>query len=250
MSRQGWIADALRDAGLAVVEVDGWRDRGSSDFWPGGVVGHQTAGPAGGGDMPSLNTLIYGRPDLAGPLGNVGLGRSGTYYVVAAGRANHAGKGGWRGLTGNSSVLGIEAENDGYQHVADRAARRLLDRAPPSYSTPSTPTRPCGAVITNGGPRNPTPMTSTATNAASSSGSGSNHRRPAHPARPLGADMISRDAIELVEHAFLTYPANQRDPDGDSLNHWAGLIAHHEHANDPKGAVGIYAELMRALDAE
>jgi hypothetical protein len=33
--------------------------------------------------------------------------------VVAAGRAHHAGKGGFRELSGNRSVFGIEAENDG-----------------------------------------------------------------------------------------------------------------------------------------
>lgn len=115
MARQTWLADAARRWGLAVVEVDGWQSRGSSDFNPRGCVAHHTAGPSGGGDMPSLNTLIHGRPDLAGPLCNYGLGRSGTVYVVAAGRANHAGSGGWRGLSGNSSVVGIEAENDGYQ---------------------------------------------------------------------------------------------------------------------------------------
>lgn len=115
MGRQGWLADVLAAAGCAVVQVDGWQERGSTDFHPGGVVGHHTAGPAGGGDMPSLSVLIHGRPDLAGPLANVGLGRSGTYYVIAAGRANHAGAGGWQGLSGNASVLGIEAENDGFQ---------------------------------------------------------------------------------------------------------------------------------------
>lgn len=115
MSRQPWLADQARRWGLAVVECDGWQTRGSTDFGPAGAVAHHTAGPGGGGDIPSLPTLIGGRPDLAGPLCNYGLGRSGTVYVVAAGRANHAGGGGWQGLTGNSSVVGIEAENDGYQ---------------------------------------------------------------------------------------------------------------------------------------
>ena len=115
MSHQTWLADRARDWGLTVVECDGWQTRGSSSFTPGGVVAHHTAGPAGGGDIPSLPTLINGRPDLAGPLCNYGLGRSGTVYVVAAGRANHAGSGGWNGLSGNSSVVGIEAENDGFQ---------------------------------------------------------------------------------------------------------------------------------------
>jgi hypothetical protein len=38
------------------------------------------------------------------------LDRQGIAVVVAAGRANHAGEGGWAGLTGNSSVFGTEAE--------------------------------------------------------------------------------------------------------------------------------------------
>jgi hypothetical protein len=115
VSRQLWLADAARRWGLVVVEVDGWQSRGSADFAPAGTVAHHTAGPGAGGDIPSLPTLINGRPDLAGPLCNYGLGRSGTVYVVAAGRANHAGAGGWAGLSGNSSVVGIEAENDGFQ---------------------------------------------------------------------------------------------------------------------------------------
>jgi Putative peptidoglycan binding domain/N-acetylmuramoyl-L-alanine amidase len=42
------------------------------------------------------------------------LGRDGTFYIVAAGRCNHAGRGKWRGITtGNSSFIGIEAENTG-----------------------------------------------------------------------------------------------------------------------------------------
>ena len=66
------------------------------------------------GNMPSLRTLIDGRSDLPGPLAQLGLGRDGTFYVIAAGRCNHAGAGEWRGVTtGNSSFIGIEAENTG-----------------------------------------------------------------------------------------------------------------------------------------
>lgn len=115
MPRQLWIADAARAAGLTVVEVDGWRERGSSTFNPRGLVCHHTAGPAAGGDAPSLRTVRDGRSDLPGPLSQFVLGRSGTVYVVAAGRANHAGAGGWKGLSGNTSVFGIEAENNGSQ---------------------------------------------------------------------------------------------------------------------------------------
>lgn len=111
MPLQTELADRLVAAGLDVVEVDGWERRGSSSFNPGGVVCHHTAD--GAGEIPSLRVLIHGRSDLPGPLCQIGLARSGACYVVAAGRANHAGRGGWKGMVGNSSVWGIEAENRG-----------------------------------------------------------------------------------------------------------------------------------------
>ncbi len=41
-------------------------------------------------------------------------GRDGTFYVIAAGRCNHAGTGAWKGFTdGNMNFIGIEAENRG-----------------------------------------------------------------------------------------------------------------------------------------
>lgn len=109
-----WLPEVLEDAGLKVAEVPGWRNQGRGEMGPvRGVICHHTAGPAKG-NMPSLGTLIKGRPDLAGPLAQLGLGRDGTYYVVAAGRANHAGAGKWQGLTsGNFNFIGIEAENTG-----------------------------------------------------------------------------------------------------------------------------------------
>lgn len=113
MPRQLWIADALRNAGLKVIEQPGWRERGSTTFDPKGVVCHHTASKRTSGDTPSLNVVLKGRPDLPGPLCQVLIGRSGACHVIAAGRAQHAGTGGWKGLTGNASVLGIEAENDG-----------------------------------------------------------------------------------------------------------------------------------------
>lgn len=117
MPRDLTIADKLRaDPVLVsrVVEVAGWQSRGSESFDPEGFVWHHTAG-ASSGNSPSLNVCIHGRAGLAGPLCNVFLARDGTVYVVAAGRANHAGAGGWAGLAGNSAVYGLEAENDGRQ---------------------------------------------------------------------------------------------------------------------------------------
>ena len=88
-----WLPDVLKAAGLKVALVDGWQDRGRGDVGAiHGILCHHTAGPKNG-NMPSLNTLVQGRSDLPGPLAQLGLGRDGTYFVIAAGRANHAGKG-------------------------------------------------------------------------------------------------------------------------------------------------------------
>lgn len=108
-----WLPQTLKSAGLKVAEVPGWSDRGRAEM--GSVLGlvcHHT-GTRGGGNMPTLRVLIDGRSDLPGPLSQLGLGRDGTYYVIAAGRANHAGAGSWRGVSGNSHFIGIEAENSG-----------------------------------------------------------------------------------------------------------------------------------------
>ncbi len=109
-----WLPTVLKNAGLKVAEVDGWPNRGVADMPAAkGVMCHHTAGPAAG-NMPSLRVLVNGRPDLPGPLCQLGLGRDGTYYVIAAGRANHAGVGQWEGVTaGNAAFIGIEAENVG-----------------------------------------------------------------------------------------------------------------------------------------
>ena len=109
-----WLADTLRAAGLTVVEVPGWKVAGRAEMGPvKGVLCHHTAGPKSG-NAPSIGTVEHGRPDLAGPLAQLVLGRDGTFYTVAAGRCNHAGKGAWQGVTmGNTSFIGIEAENTG-----------------------------------------------------------------------------------------------------------------------------------------
>ncbi len=102
-----WLPGVLRSAGLAVVEEPGWQSRGHGEFGlPRGVLLHHTAGPLKG-DAPSLPTVINGRPDLAGPLSQLFLARSGIWHVVAAGKA-------WRGITdGNGHFIGVEAENTG-----------------------------------------------------------------------------------------------------------------------------------------
>lgn len=110
-----WLADVLVAAGLKVAEDgDAWKTRGVGEMGqPLGVMCHHTGGPAEG-NMPTYRTLVEGRPDLKGPLAQLGLGRDGTFYVIAAGRANHAGAGLWRGVSaGNSHFIAVEAENTG-----------------------------------------------------------------------------------------------------------------------------------------
>jgi N-acetylmuramoyl-L-alanine amidase-like protein/putative peptidoglycan binding protein len=109
-----WLPQVLLDAGLKVAEQPGWRTRGRGDVGPTkGVICHHTAG-AKTGNMPSLGVVTNGRPDLPGPLAQLCLGRDGTYFVVAAGRCNHAGRGNWQGFTaGNTNFIGIEAEHTG-----------------------------------------------------------------------------------------------------------------------------------------
>ena len=136
MGRDLGIADRLRAAGLNVVEVDGWQSRGSDSFDPRGGVDHHTAG-SNNGNAPSLDVCTNGREGLSGPLCNTLQGFDGTQYVIASGRANHAGEGSWHGLSGNSSVYGMERENTGHdparpgQHdSAARAWAAILNGSP------------------------------------------------------------------------------------------------------------------------
>jgi hypothetical protein len=131
------FADILRRAGLNVVETPGWRTRSHPGaFTPIGMVWHHTGG------LNALDTVLGGRSDLAGPLANLYLDRHGTFYVVAAGVAWHAGPGSQRVLedlakgvaptadaavrglpddcsTGNHSLVGIEVENLGTDPYPD-----------------------------------------------------------------------------------------------------------------------------------
>lgn len=106
------IAARLRAVGLKVVEVAGWQTRGIADFHPRLSVDHHTAS-AKGSNVPALGICINGRSDLPGPLCHVLIARDNTCYVIASGKANHAGLGGFFNVTGNSNCYGVERENTG-----------------------------------------------------------------------------------------------------------------------------------------
>lgn len=117
-----WLADVLRGAGLTVVEEPGWKTRGfSAKSSPGGglvaltggLVHHTGGSAAAAGDYPLKHYITYvGRDDAPPPLAQLGLGRGGTWYVLAAGRANHSGAvddARWS----NPQCIGVEAEHPG-----------------------------------------------------------------------------------------------------------------------------------------
>lgn len=108
------LADVVRRSGLHVVEVDGWRGRGHGQLVAvDSITAHHTATPNSlRGDYPTMNTIINGRSGLPGPLAQLGLGRSGIVYVIAAGLCWHAGAT-FHTWQNNWHAIGIEAEHPG-----------------------------------------------------------------------------------------------------------------------------------------
>lgn len=107
------IERAVRKSGLKVVWVAGWKSRGRATMGTIQTITlHHTATPRSfkkGTEYPTYNVVKNGRSGLPGPLAQLGLGRTGTVYVFAAGRANHAGVSRATSMT-NSHAIGIEAE--------------------------------------------------------------------------------------------------------------------------------------------
>jgi hypothetical protein len=117
----------LRDAGLTVVEVDGWRTRSRpGDFRPVGVLNHHTGANGIGMLVAQIKSYLHfifnvGRADLPAPLCQIVLWPDGTVYLGAAGRANHAGVAKARGTVapgdGNALYVGIEWMLSGLQKI-------------------------------------------------------------------------------------------------------------------------------------
>lgn len=133
-----WLLPVLRDAGLTVATVSGWESRGrppsKGAFAPYAVGLHHTATKTPG-DHPTLGLVTRGRPDLPGPLCQVLLARDGTAWLVAAGRANHAGLSNGAGNLaagdGNAQLIGVEVETSGHEPLtpAQTAAAPRLTAA-------------------------------------------------------------------------------------------------------------------------
>lgn len=107
-----WLADVLREAGLPVVEMPGWKNHGHGDFgWIWGSMYHHT-----GSNGTSAEFCSRGRVDLAGPICNVHVNREGVMTMVAVGIAWHGGSGSYPGIprdTANWHTIGFEVQYDG-----------------------------------------------------------------------------------------------------------------------------------------
>ena len=132
-----WLGDVLRDAGLAVQETDGWRERSASGGplpGPVGVLEHHTASTSSEQDpAPSLQMCVQGRQDLDGPLCHGLIGLDGTVHLIAAGRANHAGRakasGPNPGGDGNVLYVGFEWDYQGVDQAPSTAQYNAAVRA-------------------------------------------------------------------------------------------------------------------------
>lgn len=106
-----WLEQVLRDEGLNVQVIPGWRNHGHGDFGPiWGTMWHHT-----GADNTSAQYCYNGRSDLPGPICNIHLGRGGQVTLVAVGVAWHAGIGSWPGIptnAGNQVLIGVEMQED------------------------------------------------------------------------------------------------------------------------------------------
>ena len=121
------LAKRLREAGLKVVEIDGWENRasaGGASYV--GVLNHHTGAYDGIGD--AAQDLAYakwmfleGRSDLDPPLCNIALSAEGVVYLGASGNANHAGTAKASGSVaagdGNRLYVGIEWMLSGTQPI-------------------------------------------------------------------------------------------------------------------------------------
>jgi hypothetical protein len=114
-------AQLLRDAGLKVVECDGWKTRARSSGGfasaPLGIQWHHTASQT----TPENDTNWQTEGSDDAPIGNATIMRDGAVWMVAAGAANTAGKGGPLKLSrgtvpldsGNSTTWAWEVANNG-----------------------------------------------------------------------------------------------------------------------------------------
>ncbi|WKS54897.1 peptidoglycan recognition protein family protein [Corynebacterium accolens] len=119
-----WLADVLRDAGLPVIEMPGWKQHGHGDFgWIWGSMYHHT-----GSNNTSAEFCSRGRSDLAGPICNVHVNREGVMTMVAVGVAWHGGTGAYKEIPRNAAnwhTIGFEVQYDG-KDITEKQRQNMI----------------------------------------------------------------------------------------------------------------------------
>jgi hypothetical protein len=99
-----------------------WTTRGrpasTGSFEPQGVLCHHTAAPTTASTAASLGVVLRGNSQAPGPIAQIYISRQPIVFLVAAGRANHGGRGIRPGIDSgcqdmNRFLLGIEVDNNG-----------------------------------------------------------------------------------------------------------------------------------------
>lgn len=134
---------AVKASGLPYTVVGGAASRGRGTMRSIETITlHHTATPrsyARSQDYPTMNVVKNGRPGLPGPLAQLGLGRSGRVYLIAAGIANHAGRSRATSMT-NPHAIGIEAEgaNEAWPKAQYDAYVRLVRALLDEFDLPTS----------------------------------------------------------------------------------------------------------------
>lgn len=125
-----WLPDVLRAAGLDVMLYPGWETRTAGtrvkDTW-GVLCHHDAAPPSARRKWITPRMIAEGHSTLPGPISQLLITDDCHVHVIAAGSANHAGKGRIPGTLytdGNARLIGIEINNDG---VGELWAAPLLE---------------------------------------------------------------------------------------------------------------------------
>lgn len=114
MARAIWLADIIRDTGLKVTPYPGWESRGGDSLDPRGIMLHHTVTRPSTANLVVDRTMaVIGNSSTPPPLCNWSTNRDGSVSIIAAGTANHGGKGSWQGLSGNRYFLADEMKNLG-----------------------------------------------------------------------------------------------------------------------------------------
>lgn len=116
-----FIPDALRRAGLVVVERPGWKQRGRppsvGSFDPRALMIHHDASKQGRTPDNAEFIAEIGRPTegIPAPLAHCWVTVHGVWHVLASGRTNHAGEGNGFGRiprnSGNTFSIGVETDH-------------------------------------------------------------------------------------------------------------------------------------------